>query len=454
MAQEEAEAELEPAGAPVTIGPAWPAEVDGAALLRAIERVGAEVGALNRLVAIQPEEVAARVDVDAATAAVAVRVGALSGTLDQLRLSLLLGLDRAIDRFDHPSWLPRLQAAVSEDRRLDQLLASVTSLSDGVRAGAAIADALENVGERLAALEGSAERVADVARALGATVAPLPDRLQTISVQVDRITPLARAGDDAGSLLGQLDRVRAGLAEVVRHLEAGAPGRAANSHDDKPEHERLDAVVEVLAQVTRRQDELTPAISAVLDQVRGPAGLDAVLDRIEQRERSLVTRLDRIEGGLRRNDGLAAAKADDLTPDLRAALDRLDQQERAVASQLERVGQRLAEVAGRQDAPQTTPDGASAPAADPVSERFDSVVEVLADLSRRQGDLATAIDRRLSAIEKGLAAVAPTPGSVDSTRAAALRLADLRAERARVQAHLQDERLLARRWDQDLGDGR
>ena len=83
----------------------------------------------------------------------------------------------------------------------------------------------------------------------------------------------------------------------------------------------------------------------------------------------------------------------------------------------------------------------------PEDHRFDSLVEVLADVARRQEELAVAIDRRLSAIEARLEAAAtggpPTSTPALSMEVATRRLAELRAERARVQDRLREERLLA-----------
>lgn len=83
----------------------------------------------------------------------------------------------------------------------------------------------------------------------------------------------------------------------------------------------------------------------------------------------------------------------------------------------------------------------------PEDGRFDLLVEMLADVARRQEELAAAIDRRLATIEAKLAAAA-TVGPSASTQSlsdevAARRLAELRAERAWVQTRLAEERLLA-----------
>jgi hypothetical protein len=526
--------------------------VDQAAVLLAVERVAADVAALSRALAAQPEEVAARLDVDAATAAIGVRVGALGSALDQLRLSMLAALDRATDRLDAPLWLPAVQAALAEvtpppegpewlpglhvaiadvgsrldrprwladllaaldeaasrlDRprwladlqaavadvgpRLDapawladlqaglaplaadherlqaavaQLAAversmaertggepvleaiarldpgerlakverAVADLADGVRAGAAVGDALEDLGHRLAAIEDAAGRVADDARLLVERVAPVPDRLSAIASQVDRITPLARAGDQAGSLFDRLDHVGGSLVEVIALLRA----RGATPVDEV--EERFEGVVDVLAGVTRRQDQVTAAIASVLDQVRGPKGVDAVLERMEQRERSLAARLDRIDAELRRThaagpgstaeatakpdteaaraletvtamveqqervlafrldqieaelqrlrEATTGAQADDQGLALEAVLERMDRQEQTVATHLDWVGERLSEVAAHLVPVAVASDAA----ANREDERFEAVVERLAAVARRQDDLAAA----------------------------------------------------------------
>ena len=551
--------------------PPWPPGVDGVTLLHAVDRVGVEVAALTRLLAAQPEDVAARVDVEAATTAVAVRIGSLGSTLDQLRLSLLdalerttarldqppwlpdlhaalgdlaagrpvddelrralselrttidaaitdagsraarietgvrdltqagpasqraveaalagagdrvevlaalveqlrlsllAGLDRAIDHVDGPRWLPELQRAVRQDPRLDELVAVVTSVADGVRASAAVAGALETVDERLAAVEASAERVAQRAGAVAAKLEPFDRRLQAMSVQLDRLTPLARAGDGAGSLLGQLNRLGGGLEEVVRHISSRPAGAGDGDGDGDDSDARLDAVVEVLAGIARRQDETTAAIQAVLHHLRDSRGVPSPPDRQDRGERALGSRLNRIEAALRRRDDQPAggrpeadAPSDDGARALRAALDRLDQQEQVMAKQLERVSQH---VAGHQGTRGAAPATEPAVAETDQLERAGTLGEVLAELSRRHDELADAIDRRLSAIEAGLGAdttgTRPAPGPARTgpsaaPQAAAQRLAELRAERARIQAQLRDERLLAAQArGEDLAD--
>jgi len=285
------------------------------------------------------------------------------------RLADLRAMVSRLAEEPHLDRLPPTLDPPGDDRRLDDLVGTLASLAEGVRAGAAVADALEQVGERMAALETTAAQLAEGVRALNERVAPLPQRIGAIAVQVDRLTP-------GGS----------------------PPGRAQSVvFDQEAEDRRLEAVVEVLTGVTRRQDEVAAAIGAVLNQVRGPMGVDAVLGRMEQRERSLAGRLDRIDAELRRSSELPISSSPG------------------------------SEVGG--------------------AERSNSVVEGLVHLSRRQDELGVAMDRRLSAIEAGLNAVTtgggPTPGPPTSAEVAALRLAELRAERARVQAHLRDERLLA-----------
>jgi hypothetical protein len=541
--------------------------VEPATMLLAIERVGADVTALGRALASQPEEVAARLDVDAATASIGVRVGALGSALDQLRLSLLASLDRTTERVDAPVWLPSIQAAladigprldepawaaglpdslgelqrsiaalsvelersvadapgsarvveaiaalgidqrldvlsavvariaedhrldeltttvariadddrldrldqltatvarIADDDRLDQLTAtvariaddnsldqlsatvariadddridsvlaavaaadpgsrlaslerSVAELADGVRAGAAVGDALEQLGQRLASIEDAAARVADDARILVERVTPVPDRLSAIASQVDRITPLARAGDQAGSLFDRLDQVASGLAELLR-------ARAGSSGGEDGDDERFEGVVDVLSGVTRRQDQVTAAIASVLDQVRGPKGVDAVLERMEQRERSLAARLDRIDGELRRQSvaggerptdegtarpdaettraletvvlrldqidaelrGLRETSAGDSAgaPLLKAVLERMQQQERTVGRHLDWVGERLAEVASH-----LVPDEGR-----PAEDRLEAVADLVAGVAQRQDELASAL---------------------------------------------------------------
>lgn len=419
-------------------------------------------------------------------AAVAVRVGALSGALDQLRLSLLAALDRTSERLDQPAWLPDVLAAL------------------GPRPEGAVVDELSG---RLAAIELATGQLAGEARLLGERVGPLPDRLGAIAAQVDRITPLARSVDDAGSLLAQLNRVNAGLDRVVLQLgnDAVGPG-TVSPRDSSTDDARFEAIIDALAGLTRRQDEVTAAISSVLDQVQGPMGVVSVLDRMEQRERSVAARLDRIDAGLRERSGQPtgsgveavrrtdvdgngdgaltvvleaverqeqaltarldrldadlhavdertgpaapespAVPVPDAVPVLKAVLQRLDQQERTMAGHLEGVSDRLAEVAVHlipvppADTPATTPSSGT-------DERLDAVIEALAGLARRQDQLTANL-----AI---LVAQIPPPPDPSASAIAASRLDELRAERARIQIRLREERVLAAQdWGDDAADG-
>jgi len=266
--------------------------------------------------------------------------------------------------------------------------------------------------------------------------------------------------------------VGAGLDVVTAHLTASG----ADTAPPRAEDERLEGIVEALTGLARRQDEVTAAVASVLDHGPGPKSIDAVLDRMEQRERSLAARLDRIDASLRtrpepgpatdpdgkrlltamldafaRQERTFVARLDQLDADVRASassrsappaggppleavLCRLDEQEQGVARQLDWVGDRLAEVAAHL-IPAAEPD--------PVSDdRFDAVVEALAGIARRQDQLAT----RFSALAAQRQA-APAPPS-PAKEAAERRLATLRAERAQVKVRLDQERLLAARaWE-------
>ena len=360
-------------------------------------------------------------------AAIAVRVGAMGSALDQLRLSLLAALDRVADSLHEPVWLSELEGALdqlapSQREELRQALAAF-----GARIERAVAEqavpapvltAVGQLGERLTSVEAATDRFGEDARTLVEWVAPLHDRLAAIAVQVDRVTPLARVGDEIASVLARLDRLNAGLEEVVGHIGGGGLSLPDRAPEVSGEDRRIDAVVEALAAVARRQDEVAAEITTVMDQARGPTGIEAVLDRMEEQERSLAARLDRIDGELRRRRDLPAGPssgADTRSDDaraLRASLGRLEQQ----------------------------------------------VVGGLAGFARRQDELAASVDRRLSAIETGLEALkagaGPASGPSASAESAALRLAELRAERARVQDQLREERLLAAqpRDDDDLHD--
>lgn len=334
--------------------------VDPGAVLLAVDRLAADVAALGRALAAQPEELAARLDVDAATAAIGVRVGALGAALDQLRLSLLAALDRAADRMDAPTWLPDLQGALGDLRR-------ALPAAEVLGAGAAVADALDELGER------------------------------------------------------------------------------------------FEGVIDVLAGVARRQDQVSAAVASVVDQVRGPRTIDAVFDRMEQRERSIAARLDRIDAGLRQR-GSAGAGSSAGVPDpeqrLVDLLSRIEEREQALAARLDRIdldlrrlGAGASAVRARAGAGEGPDDGAAGSLATSV----EAIATITEGLARLVESTAERLDRRLARVEADLAAAtSPEPDTARTaavTEDAALRLARLRAERAQVQARLQEERLLAgRTW--------
>lgn len=470
-------------------------------MLLAVERVGADVAALCRALAVQPEAIAARLDVDAATAAIGVQVGALGSAIDQLRLSLLAALDRTAERVEPPAWLPerldQLRAAVAAadpGDRLAKVEAAIADLSDGVRAGGAIADALDHLGQRLASIEDAAGRVATDARSLVEQVSPVPDRLSAIATQIDRITPLARAGDNAETLFAQLARLTATLDEVVSLLRPD-PAAATADGDAEDDDARFEAVVDVLAGVTRRQDEVTASVASVLDQVRGPG--EQVLERLGQQEQAVARHLDWIgerlaevaarlvpaaaapvaDGGTaaqleatndlladlaRRQDELAAMMARVLHHSsspmaLDAVFDRMEQRERAIAARLDRIDLQLRRSTARSDEGEATAPAGGAldhDAAHSLATSVEAIARVTEDLAALVESTSERLDRRLARVEAALdeagrppppAAAARAPGAAEE---AALRLARLRAERAEVQARLQEERLLAAQsWD-------
>jgi len=419
----------------------------------------ADVDSLARAVAASPEAVAARLDVDGAAAAVARRVDALGSALVQLRLSLLASLERTEARLDAPPWLTSLQATLAE-------VASET------RPDASTSLASDDLGERLAALEFATGTVAADARLLVKRVGPLTDRVAAMAAQIDRITPLARSAGDAGSLLGQLNRVGTGLEQVLTHLgddalASGPPPRPEGLEDVV----KFQAVLDMLAGVIRRQDQLATAVATVLDQLNGPTGVVAAITRMAQRERTVDLRLDRIDAGPAARSDVPESRAVEVTrtdddrvstavtkalelqeeafagrldrldtalralatalraladqarpaapvpgPTLESVLQRIDQQERAISRRLEWVGDRLAEVAVHRVAA----DEAATEPAEPTGlgsaalERLDAVRDAVTGLSRHQEALTANLAR--------LVAQSPPPSPDPSVSAVGPRL--------------------------------
>ena len=382
---------------------------DSTSLVGAVESMRADVRSLARAVAASPDAVASRLDVDGAAAAVARRVDNLGSGLVQLRLSLLASLERTEARLDEPPWLTPLQTTLAE-------------LSGGARPDASTSLAADDLSEGLAVLEFAIGTVASDVRLLVERMGPLPDRVAAMAAQIDRITPLARsAGDDV--------------------LASGPPPRPEGLEDVV----KFQAVLDMLAGVIRRQDQVATAVASVLDQLNGPTGVVAAITRMAQRERTVDLGLDRINAGpTARSDGpesravevtrtavdrvsAAVLKALELQeeafarrldrlnaairaladqarpvapvpvpgPKLESVLQRLDQQERAISSRLEWVGDRLAEVAVR---PVAAEEAATEPA-EPTGlgsaalERLDAVRDAVRVLARHQKALTANLAR-------------------------------------------------------------
>jgi len=395
----------------------------------------ADFNALARAVAASPEAVAARIDVDGAAAGVARRVDALGSALVQLRLSLLASLERNGARLDEPPWLKSLEATLAE-------------LASGDRpASASVAS--NDLGERLAALEFATGTVAADGRLLVERVGPLPDLLAAMAAQLDRLTPLARSAGDAGSLLGQLTRVSKGLEQVLAHVDSGAFGARPPAHPEGlDEVVKFQAVLDMLAGVIRRQDQVATAVTSLLEQLNGPTGVVAAITRMAQRERAVDLRLNRIDGGpearsaspdsravevarpdddrvqaavlqalelqeeafasrldrldatIRALDDQAKAAPPVPSPTLELVLQRLDQQERTIAMRLEWVGDRLAEVAVHLVTPAEPAEEAAEPTGlgPAVEQRLDAVRDVVAGLSRHQEALTANLSRLVAQI--------------------------------------------------------
>ena len=90
-----------------------------------------------------------------------------------------------------------------------------------------------------------------------------------------------------------------------------------------PEDDAFDAVVDVLASVTRRQDELAASMADVADRLSDRSDLASVLEWAESRERLLTERLDRIEAALPRDTGAAGAPGGTVEETLFGVLEHL-----------------------------------------------------------------------------------------------------------------------------------
>jgi len=335
---------------------------------------------------------------------------------------------------------------------VERMSADVSALA---RAEAASSD---DLGERLAALEFATGTVAADIRLLVERVGPLPDCVAAMAAQIDRITPLARSAGDAGSLLGQLDRVGTRLEQVLSHLggDALASGPPARS-EGLDEVVKFQAVLDMLAGVIRRQDQVATAVASVLDQLNGPTSVVTAITRTAQRERTVDLPLDRIDAGtaalsesravevtraaddrlsaavmkalelqeeafagrLDRLDTTIRALADQSRPatpvpgpTLESVLQRLDQQEQAISRRLEFVGDRLAEVAVHLVAAEEPAEQTGL--ASGVLERLDAVRDAVTGLSRHQEALPATLAR--------LVAQSPPPSPDPSVSAVGSRL--------------------------------
>jgi len=288
-------------------------------------------------------------------------------------------------------------------------------------------------------------------------------------------TTLTLSAGDTGSLLGQLARVSTGLEQVLAHLDRDAfATRAPDRPEDLDDSVKFQAVLDMLAGVIRRQDQVATVVTSLLEHLNGPTGVLSAITRMAQRERAVDLRLDRIDAGpdtrsaspesravevarpdddrvqaavlralelqeeafagrLDRLDATIRTLADQANaaapgpgPTLELMLQRLDQQERATARRLEWVGDRLAEVAVHLVTAAEPPEQAPEPTGlgPAVEERLDAVREVVTGLSRHQEALTANLSRLVDQIPPPPDPSASAVGSrLDSVRDALDRLA-------------------------------
>lgn len=178
--------------------------------------------------------------------------------------------------------------------------------SDAVT-GAQLLSAIQRVGADVTAVGRAQQRV------LGQAVRELSDRLANFE-PVGGDPSIARGLHALGQRLTAIEAA----ANRVANDASVIANRVATDDGDP-----FDAVVDVLASVTRRQDELAAAMADVAEGLSDRSDLASVIEWAESRERLLTERLDRIEAALPRRTGAEGAPASAIEDTLFGVLEHL-----------------------------------------------------------------------------------------------------------------------------------
>ena len=320
----------------------WPVEVDLDGVTSTLsERLAALEGVLGSLGSDLAERVAAAAPED------------LSPRLDRLEQSLLGRLgelapredDRVVARLDELA--ERVSAAAPEDLspRLDRLEQSLLGR---------LGELVPRENERLTLkMDGLAEAVADLSERISAvTSAHIDEQQHDVSSQLEGL--VARFQELDGQLFARLDAI--------------APDRV---DDLFPRFDRLEQAVagrlgEAVAELSER---IAGATSADHRQVDSSAQLEGLAARLAELGSHLTARLD----------GIAASRPDDVTP-------RIDQLERSLVSRVDEVGHGLVErIAGIESAISDAP----------APESHEGLHRHLAELTTTIADRFSSLESRL-----------------------------------------------------------
>jgi hypothetical protein len=379
---------------------------------------------LSAQVDAMPDTIAARLGIEASNAAIGLRIGGLASAIEQAKLAGQAGAEQTRAAIEEPDWLHRLLV------RLDAIDRSIHAVDEADAAHRqAVEEQLDELAERLEAIE-TASRTRDAEappRALYERLGVLAEQIRTVADVDERTKAILERVDvpsDGGRLVQELQSLADAVAQV---LQASAL-----------ERDRHQSAVDVLrteiAALGEVPDRLTEIGVAIEDIAAAPDDAHAIAE-VSNRLLEVMEHLPT-----------------DATPvSMAAVFDRMEQRDRSIAARLDRlleaVARGLPTTSGgaTRALPRVDVDGDTvSPALDGLAAATDDLAALVAATAERVDAGFThvraavaALDERLDNVER--ATLAAVTGGPDSAATLAL----LRAERAMVQARLEEERRIA-----------
>jgi chromosome segregation ATPase len=417
---------------------------------------GADVtGRLTAQVDALPDTLAARLGIDAGTAALAVKIAGVASAVEQSKLATQAGVDAVSATLEAPPWLQELSARLDGVERALRVNAEAEATgrqAAGARLAALearladVVEGLETTGPRLehlaAAVDGIGPRIGRVEVAVDATAARLAEVAHTVDATAPQLDRLTAAVDSSGP---RLDRLTASVHTVGPRIDALAEA----VDETAPQIDRLTAAVDAHRPLLERLRATAEATAMRLDEVTATVDANGgPLDALAQRVSDATAATEVVHRALAdhsaavvdlkeqlRAVGAAVGRSQDetLLEELRALAAGVA--DVVQASVVDREAQEAAFSAIRADVAAATaaphPDPAVVPALDGLAAATDDLAHLLTLTAERLEHRLAGVQERLGTLERS--ALAETADS-------AATLAMLRAERAVVQAQLEEAR--------------